>query len=239
LRTDNNIFISSLYDEYIFQPPDWQTIVPRLKNLCDFANDDFHDPHNFMHPIVKAIILHFMIAYIHPFGDGNGRTARAIFYWSMLRSGYWLFEYVSISKLIQSKRGAYDTAFVYTETDDFDLTYFIANQLETIDQAVASLYEYLDQKKRGFYEFMDWIDRSPVAKILKRGHLEILKAALSSPGREFTAQQVSTDFGITENTARSYLNKLVDQDLLIASQSKINRTIIYIAPANLKMRLKL
>jgi Fic family protein len=239
LRVDNNIFISSLDDEQIFQPPNWQTIETRLKNLCDFANDDRADQHNFIHPIVKAIILHFMIAYIHPFGDGNGRTARAIFYWSMLRSGYWLFEYVSISKLIQSKRGAYDTAFVYTETDDFDLTYFIANQLETINKAVDSLYEYIDQKKRGFYNFMNWIDQSPVAKGLKRGHLEILKAAVISPGREFTAQQVSIDYDVTENTARSYLNKLVDLDLLISSQSKISRTVIYIAPANLKTRLKL
>jgi Fic family protein len=239
IRTDNNIFISSLYDEHVFQPPDWQTIESRLASLCDFANNDQNDRHNFMHPIVKAIILHFMIAYIHPFGDGNGRTARAIFYWSMLRSGYWLFEYVSISKLIQLKRGAYDNAFVYTETDDFDLTYFIANQIEMIDQAVTALSEYVDHKKRGFYEFMDWIDQSPIAKTLKRGHLEILKSALSSPGREFTAQQISKDFGITENTARSYLNKLVDRDLLISSQSKVSKTVIYFAPANLKARLKL
>jgi Fic family protein len=53
-----------------------------------------------------------MIAYIHPFGDGNGRTARAIFYWSILRSDYWLFEYVSISKFIQEKRGDYDIAVI-------------------------------------------------------------------------------------------------------------------------------
>ncbi len=241
LRKDNSIFISDLYGENTFHPPDWKTLQDRLRNLCNFANTDHshNDPANFIHPIVKAIILHFMIAYIHPFGDGNGRTARAIFYWSMLRSGYWLFEYVSISKLIQEKRGAYDQAFIYTETDEFDLTYFLYNQVTTIQNAVQSLYNYIDRKKQDFHEFMHWIDQSPVAKDLKDGQLNILKEALKSPGREFTSRQVASEFGITENTARSYLQKLVDKDLLIKAQPKSGKTFIYLAPANLRTRLKL
>jgi Fic family protein len=241
IRKNNNIFVSDLYNENVFSPPPWESIPSRLTSLCDFANTDHsqNDPNNFIHPIIKAIILHFMIGYIHPFGDGNGRTARAIFYWSILRSGYWLFEYVSISKLIQEKRGAYDKSFIYTETDDFDVTYFIYNQVETIEKAVQSLHEYIDKKKRDFYEFMDWIERSPIAKTLKRGHLEILKEAMREPGREFTARQVSIDFGITENTARSHLNTLVEKNLLVATQPKKGKTILYLAPANLKSRLKL
>jgi len=181
-----------------------------------------------------------MIAYIHPFGDGNGRTARAIFYWSILRSGdYWLFEYASISKFIKEKRGAYDKAFIYTETDDFDLTYFIYNQVETIEKAVTSLYAYIDRKRDEFYEFMNWMSRSPLAKTLIRGHLEILKEALKSPGKEFTAKQVAIDFGVTENTARNYLAFLVAKDLLVLAQSKRGKARIYIAPANLKARLEL
>jgi Fic family protein len=239
IREDNNIFIADLYGETIFHPPDWETITTRLNKLCDFANSEHTESNDFIHPIIKAIILHFMIAYIHPFGDGNGRTARAIFYWSILRSDYWLFEYVSISKFIQEKRGDYDKAFIYTETDDFDLTYFLYNQVNIIDKAVKSLYEYIDRKKQDFYEFMAWIDRSPVAKNLKREHLEIVKQAIKAPGREFTSKQVANDLDVTENTARSYLNKLVEKELLVAAKSKGGKTVSYIAPANLKVRLKL
>jgi Fic family protein len=238
-RKDNRIFVSDIYGENTFQPPDWQTIEARLKNLCEFANADHSIGNNFIHPIVKAIILHFMIAYIHPFGDGNGRTARAIFYWSMLRSGYWLFEYVSISKPIQEHRGKYDKAFIHTETDEFDLTYFLYNQVEMIEKAVKSLNEYVDKKKRDFYEFMEWVEKSPITKNLQQGHLQILKAAVKSPGREFTVKQVAMEFDVTENTARSYLNKLVDKDLLIKAQAKTGKTVTYLAPANLKTRLKL
>jgi Fic family protein len=241
LRKNNNIIISNLYNENIFYPPPWETLKSRLTNLCKFANIDHsqNDPSNFIHPILKAIILHFMVGYIHPFGDGNGRTARAIFYWSILKSGYWLFEYISISKLIQEKRGAYDKSFIYSETDDFDITYFMYNQVETIGNAIQSLHEYIDRKKQDFYEFMTWIDKSPVAKTLKRGHLEILKEAVRSPGFEFTSRQVALDFGVTENTARSYLNKLVEKDLLVQARSKNRKTTLYLAPANLRERLKL
>ena len=240
LRQNNNIIVTDLYGENVFCPPKSHIIKSRLNNLCDFANQDHSQGSNFIHPIIKAIILHFMIAYIHPFGDGNGRTARAIFYWSILKSGdYWLFEYVSISKFIKEKRGAYDKAFIYTETDDFDLTYFIYNQVETIEKAVKSLYEYIDKKRAEFYEFMNWVNRSPLAKTLNRGHLEILKEAWKSPGQEFTAKQVAIDFGVTENTARNYLTALIDKDLLVLAQSKQGKARIYISPANLKARLEL
>lgn len=239
LRKNNDIFISDFYGETIFQPPDWQTLPDRLSNLCEFANTDHSQGDNFIHPLIKAIILHFMIAYIHPFGDGNGRTARAIFYWSILRSGYWLFEYISISKLIQEKRSDYDKAFIFTETDDFDLTYFIYNQIQVIEKAIEALDDHLEQKKHEFYQFMDWIQKSPIARKLKREQLEILKDAIKSPGREFTVKQVANSLGVTENTARSYLNKLVDKELLVQAKNKAGKTLIYLAPANLKMRLKL
>ncbi|MBD2162758.1 Fic family protein [Limnothrix sp. FACHB-1083] len=240
-RTDDQIFITDQYQNNVFHPPDWQTIPDRLEELCIFANRDHgvNNLNSFIHPMIKAIMLHFMLAYTHPFGDGNGRTARALFYWSVLRSGYDVFEYISISKFIQSKRGDYDKAFIYTETDDFDLTYFLYNQTETIIKAIQALHDYLERKQREFYEFMGWIDHSPIAKTLKRGHLEILKAAFKQPGREFTAKQTAAEFGISENTARSYLNRLVAQDLLIEARSKVEKSTVYIAPANLPTRLQL
>jgi Fic family protein len=180
-----------------------------------------------------------MIGYIHPFGDGNGRTARALFYWYMLRSGYWLFEFVSISKLIKEKRSDYDTAYIYTETDDFDLTYFIYHQVEVIIKAVDALRAHIAAKKSDFYHFVEWVEKSPVSHKLKRGQLELLKDALKQPGKVFTAKQVAVEFDITENTARTYLNGLVDEDLLMPTKSKKGKEVSYVSPAGLQQRLKL
>lgn len=241
LREDNTIAVSNLYNELAHVPPCYSSLKERLLSLCDFANEKHDGPNSdtFIHPLVKAIILHFMIGYIHPFGDGNGRTARAIFYWYMLRSGYWLFEYVSISKLIQEKRSDYDAAFIYTETDEFDLTYFIYHQVDVVMRAVNSLNSHIESKKSEFYQFMEWIEKSPLSKNFKRGQLELLKEAVKQPGRIFTAKQVSVEFDINENTARSYLNGLVDNDLLVATKGKKGKAIRYVSPAGLREKLKL
>ncbi len=241
LRTANDISVRNSYNEIAHEPPCFTTLKERLIKLCEFANknSDGQQSDQFMHPLVKAIILHFMIGYIHPFGDGNGRTARALFYWSMLRSGYWLFEFVSISKLIQEKSSDYDAAFIYTETDELDLTYFLYNQADTVVKAVDALQLHIKNKKQEFYQFMSWIERSPLAKKLKTAQLDLLKEAVKEPGKVFTSKQVATQFDISENTARSHLNALVDANLLVVAKANAGKSVLYVAPANLQAKLKI
>jgi len=57
-----------------------------MEAMCAFVNGRDTEP--FIHPAIRAMILHFWLAYDHPFVDGNGRTARALFYWAMLRPGH-------------------------------------------------------------------------------------------------------------------------------------------------------
>ena len=82
-------------EEVLHEPPPADEIEWRIRKICDFANS-VSDP--FVHPVIKAAVLHLRLGFVHPFVDGNGRTARAIFYWYMLKRNYWLFEYVPISR---------------------------------------------------------------------------------------------------------------------------------------------
>ena len=80
---NDNFSVVTNYGELLFTPPKAEEIENRLKALIDFANETNDKP--FIHPVIKAIILHFWMAYIHPFIDGNGRMARTLFYWYMLK----------------------------------------------------------------------------------------------------------------------------------------------------------
>lgn len=131
--------------EILHTPPQADQLEGRLQQLCDFANEPENDG-QFLHPIVRAIILHFMIGYDHPFVDGNGRTARTLFYWYAIKSGYWLLEYVSISKTIMHAPAQYGLAYLQTESDDGDLTYFILHQLSVLKKALDDLYEYAERR---------------------------------------------------------------------------------------------
>ena len=114
-----------------------------MQRLCAFANQT---DGAFVHPVIRSIILHFMLAYDHPFVDGNGRTARALFYWSMRRHSYWMAEFISISHIVLKAPAKYGYAFLFTETDEGDLTYFILYHLKIITRALESLHEYIARK---------------------------------------------------------------------------------------------
>lgn len=132
---DNVLIFDRGSDTVLHTPPPAREVRERLERLCEFANGQNEDP--FIHPVVRAIAIHFQIGYDHPFCDGNGRTARVLFYWSMMNSGYWLNEYPSISGVLRKSQGDYMRAYLYTEYDDSDLTYFISQQLAAIEQSIV------------------------------------------------------------------------------------------------------
>lgn len=238
-RKDDDICIMDYNGNTLHQPPPHTELFELIQSLCDFANTS-HSGENgdFIHPVVKAIIIHFLIGYIHPFGDGNGRTARALFYWYMLKSGYWLFEYISISRLLKAAPAKYARAYVYTETDDLDMTYFIYHQAETIKRAILELEQYISNKQKSFKEFSAAIAIFTSKQQIKLNHrqVQILQKAVKEGGAIFTAKEVSNELGVAENTARSDLKTLLELELL--GTLKSGNTISYIAPNNLIDRLK-
>ena len=234
-RQDNEIYIADRDDNILFQPPEYDEVIPRIKQLCTFANME-HKGTSFMHPVIKAIILHYMIGYIHPFSDGNGRTARALFYWFMLKSGYDYFEYISISKFLKEAPVKYTKSYQYVEADDNDLNYFIFYQIEIILRAIDDLRKYLEDKSREYEEINIILQESHLKKALNFIQKDIIQKAIKNPGRIFTANEISTDYDIAINTARTYLSRLVEYKIL--SPYKKGRTKAYIAPANLHEIIK-
>jgi Fic family protein len=176
-REDNEIYVRDGNGNIAHQPPDFSLIHDRLLLLCEFANTDHSGLAGsaFIAPIVKAIILHFMIGYEHPFRDGNGRTARALFYWYMLKCEYKLFRYVSISKLLKEKPKEYGLSFMYTERDQNDLTYFIYFQLEIILSAFQELESYLNDKVTEFQKIAEMLDETKWGEELNFIQKDLLK----------------------------------------------------------------
>jgi Fic family protein len=237
-REANDVYIADSSGDIAFQPPSFELIPSRLSALCAFANQDHSGTSGseFITPAIKAIILHFMIGYEHPFRDGNGRTARALFYWFMLKNNYELFNYVSISKRLKDNPKDYGLAYLYTETDQNDLTYFIDHQLDIILQAFAELRWYLAEKSKQFQEALTLLEHSSYSENLNFQQKDMIKKAINNPGRIFTSAEIASDYGISDNTARAYLNKLVEFKLLLSS--KDGRTNLYVAPSDLRKRLQ-
>ena len=237
-RDTNDIFITNGMDgEVVHTPPCYTQIPKRLAQICIFANDNHNGDGGtiFIDPVVKAIILHFMIGYEHPFNDGNGRTARAIFYWYMLKNGFDYFEYISISKFLKDAPKKYGMSYLYSEIDDNDLTYFIYYQVEIIIRAIDELLSYLQAKSREFEEIATLLANSKIGSKLNFVQKDIVKKSLKTPGRVFTAKEISNDYDIAQNSARKYLNELVKYKIL--ATFKDGRRANYIALANIRESL--
>lgn len=239
LRQDNEIVITDGIDgNIIHQPPCHTELEDRLRLICNFANTEHsgEDGTIFIHPIAKGIMLHFMIGYEHPFADGNGRTARAMFYWFMLKKKYDYFEYISISKLLKEAPIQYGKSYLYSEIDDNDLTYFIYYQVDIILRAIDELLKYLQEKSKEFEEMTNLLQNSTLGGKLNFIQKDTIKKAIKSPGRVFTALEIAADYDISPNTARKYLNEMSKFKLL--ANYKDGRTTSYIAPADLHNILK-
>lgn len=230
-RPDENIIIADDYGEVFHIPPDARQLNDRLAALCDFANGQ--DPRPYIHPAIRSMILHFWLAYDHPFVDGNGRTARALFYWSMLRQRYWLFEFISISEVILKSPIQYGRAFLYTETDDNDLTYFLVYHSKVIHKSINMLHEYLEEKSRKMRQIQ--ADLKGTATLNHRQRALVIHA-LRHPGFTYTYESHKTSHGIVHQTARTDLLDLVKRGLLV--KRKVGRVWYFSPAADLEQRLQ-
>lgn len=189
-------------------PPPAEQLPVRLAALCAFANGQALEV--FLHPVVRAILVHLWLAYDHPFEDGNGRTARALFYWAMLRNGYWLTEYLSISRILTQAPGQYGKAFLYTETDQLDATYFINFQLAVVVRAIRDLDTYLDRKWEEMRESRDLLRRAG----LNHRQADLVRHALRHPDADYTFRQHALTHGVVYQSARTDLLGLEERGFL-------------------------
>lgn len=209
-RKDNEVAVYSSDNTLLHRPVDYSKIQELIDELCDFANNK---EEGFIHPIIKGIIIHFLIGYIHPFNDGNGRTARSLFYWYLLKNGYWLFEYMAVSRVINKSKNEYRDAFLYTESDrtfndNGDLTYFIKYNLNCINKALDEILKYLERKQKEQAQIMDLIEKSGELNFRQAG---IIKRFLKEPEKRITIKEIETTFNVAYATARSdlfFLEKL-------------------------------
>ena len=211
------VVVADMYNEVFHTPPPVEQLAERMAVMCDFANSK--TPGEFIHPVLRSIILHFWLAYDHPFVDGNGRVARALFYWSMLRHNYWLFEFISISQIILEAPIKYTRAFLYTETDDNDLTYFIIQQLDVIRRAMKELHDYIERKTAALQAVES---RLHGITVLNHRQQALISHALRHPNQRYTFKSHQMSHNVVYQTARTDLLDLESRHLLVSR--KVGRT---------------
>lgn len=221
-RSTDTVEVAQWDGTVVHTPPEADELDDRIERLLSFANerDD-----RMIHPFVRAVVLHFMIGFDHPFVDGNGRTARGLFYWSMARSGYWLTEYLSISTIIRESPAKYVRAYVYSETDEGDLTYFLEYNLEVMLKAIRALHEYLDKKAKEMESLSRVIRGSDLALVFNYRQIALLSHLVKHPDTVYTIAGHQRSHNVAYQTARTDVMVLSEVGLL--EPSKVGRKLQY------------
>ena len=155
----------------------------------------------------------------------------------MLRSGYWLTEYLSISSVLKSAPAQYSRAFLYTETDDADLGYFVNHQLTVIEKAVEGLHGYLARKTSEQRQAETLLpSSSPLAARLNHRQRALLLNALRELGRQYRIAGHQQALQVTYQTARTDLLNLANAGLM--NQQKIGSAFVFEGAPNVAERLR-
>jgi Fic family protein len=192
--------------QVIYTPPRGQDIIQiKMDNLVNFLNDD----ENFkMDHILKMAIAHFQFEAIHPFRDGNGRTGRIFNIHYLTKKGLLDVPILFLSRYILDHKDDYYSGLMgITQRGDWRnwLLYMLRaieytsnitfQKINDIVSAKDSILEYIKKDSRKFKNTED-----------------LIKYLFNQP---FTKVKHLVDAGIyAENTARDYLNRLCDMQVL-------------------------
>lgn len=187
---------------------DFRKVPELMKSLIDFINaeDDIDD-------LIKATIIHFYIAYIHPYFDGNGRTARLVHLWFLIQKGYQSALFIPFSSQIEKSRKAYYDAFTAVEENKklsgkIDVTpfvlYFINNVYNKMNEGTADI------------ETLTAFDEAVKEGKITEKETKLWKFVLSFYGTdEFSTKQLEKDFGdAAYATIRGFVLKFEELGLL-------------------------
>jgi Fic family protein len=220
-------------DRLLHQPPPVDQLPDRLEKLCAFANAS-SDSTPYVPAVVRALTVHFMMGYDHYFDDGNGRTARALFYWSMLKQGYWLTEHLAISLILKEAPARYARSFIYTEQDEGDLTYFLLYHLDVIRRALLALDEYLNKKSLELKRARALILGGPGG--FNHRQVALLQSATRNPSNYYTAESHMNYHAVSKQTARNDLYDLERRGLL--ERTKISRQFAWVPKSDMLKTLE-
>lgn len=200
---DDKVFVQKANGDIVHNAPTAEKVPEMMAALLCFIQESE------LSPLIKACIAHFYFVYVHPFFDGNGRTARALSYMILLQAGYNFFRYFSISGVIADERTRYYKAIKDVEDDDCDMTYFIDYYTAMLARAVKAMEQRL---------FSQIAVEQMLTKLQNAGlNDRILTGAkwiLESPNSVVTIKAWQNKFHVSIETARQDLFKLEGQGVI-------------------------
>jgi Fic family protein len=219
LRTTDDVVVVDASGQVVHTPPLASELEQRLEFVVTWFNNT--EPDSSSSAFVIATALHFAIGFEHPFHDGNGRLARALFYWVMFKHGYHAFRYISISALLNEAPVQYGKSYIHTETDEMDMTYFIEYQSKITSRAVDKFLQDFFEIAEKYQSFKELLATSKYYAQTNEKQRTVIMLVHNIGIKTVAANWVQLMIGCSYNTAASILNGLTK--LGVFNREKVGR----------------
>ncbi|EAP3462081.1 Fic family protein [Salmonella enterica] len=204
-------------------PPRIANVKRQLGRFVQFVNSQTNEPGKFIHPFIFASILHFIVAYEKMFVDGNGRIARAMFYWWMLRNGYDAMKLISLSHGISGREESLVAGFCRTEFDLFDLTYFLENLALCLVREVEGWKTVCSDVQKDIEHFSDVVIAGPGWGLIPPAARWVASRLIGHTGElteDDVADVISSSGGIIKTAASTIMKQLFSAGVLKRDDEK-------------------
>lgn len=216
-----------------YRCPDYRDVPILLELLCQWLREEFKygkTEQSFSEVVVQAIVTHVYIEWIHPFGDGNGRTGRLVEFYILLRGGNPDISSHILSNYYNLTRTAYYRQ-IEKATESRNLSDFIEYALlgfrdglaQTLDVIQKSQFQNTWQKL--IYDKFDAIRQGSREEVFRRQRTLALEIPFD---KEFTISQVSSlsvplakqyAGAVSEKTIQRDVEKLIELELVRKSDT--------------------
>ena len=221
-RDGQNAIYDSADGSLVYLPPEAKDVPVLMKDLVQWIKNNID---KLPTPVIAGL-FHYQFVTIHPYYDGNGRTARLITSYLMRKYGYGLKGIYSLEEYYAKDLNHYYQALAtsahhnyYFGREDADLTSWLEYFIKGIAISFESIATKAEQEQnKGFIT-----DKAPILRKLDIKQRKILE--LFTEYEEITSAQAGQYLGISSQSGRLLLNKWVEEGFLkIVNQAKKNRT---------------
>lgn len=213
-RDGQNAIYDNTSGNIVYLPPEAKDVPALMKSLIDFVNSDQQTPR-----VIVAGLVHYQFVTIHPYYDGNGRTARLLTSFLMRKYGYGLKDIYSLEEYYANDLAGYYSALAthphhnyYEGRETADLTGWI----EYFVRGVADVFEKIQIKTQTINSRKDFSDEMRQLDITQRKILELF-----TEFQEVSSMQIAEYLGMSQQSARLLANRWVgDGFVIISNHSK-------------------
>ena len=214
-RDGQNVIKDSMSGAIVYMPPESKDVTNLMKDMVSWINNEKDLPA----PII-ASIAHYQFATIHPYYDGNGRTARLLTNLILHKCGYGLKGIYSLEEYYSRNLQNYYDALTIGESHNYyfgradaDITKWITYFCSGMADSFAIVR--LKASEAALNVGKEKIDQTPLLRQLDQRQKQVL--SLFKESKFITTKAIANLLKIHPRSALNLCKKWVDEDFIIQS----------------------